>query len=203
MFSEIPEVIQRRMEELEAMDAADRRDGTARLQRLRQVPRETGQFLALMAASAPEGEWVEVGTSAAYSSLWIALAARERGVILHTHELLPEKIALAEETIAQAEMTDCIQLHPGDALEALPLYKDVAFCFLDCEKELYLDSWRILRERLVPGGILIADNAINHFESLQPMIEEALGDEGFDSLVLPIGKGELYCRKKNTPLGVK
>ena len=50
--------------------------------------------------------------------------------------------------------------------------------------------------RMVSGGILVADNAINHYESLKPMIDRALSDERVDALVVPIGKGELVCRKR-------
>jgi hypothetical protein len=48
---------------------------------------------------------------------------------------------------------------------------------------------------MVSGGLLVADNAINHREILQPMIERSLVDERVDALVVPIGKGELVCRK--------
>jgi predicted O-methyltransferase YrrM len=54
----------------------------------------------------------------------------------------------------------------------------------------------VIAPRLVPGGILIADNAINHRETLQPLLDEALADERVDALVVPIGKGELICRKR-------
>ena len=49
---------------------------------------------------------------------------------------------------------------------------------------------------MVPGGILVADNAINHREVLRAMLDRALSDDRVDSLIVPIGKGELVCRKK-------
>ena len=49
--------------------------------------------------------------------------------------------------------------------------------------------------RLVPGGLLVADNAINHSATLQPLIDRALGDPRVDALVVPIAKGQLVCRK--------
>jgi predicted O-methyltransferase YrrM len=52
------------METLEKIDARDRQDGTPRLQRLRQITPETGRFLGLLAAGAPAGELLEIGTSA-------------------------------------------------------------------------------------------------------------------------------------------
>ena len=78
MFSEIPTSVLDRMSELELRDAKDRADGTPRLERLRQVPPETGRFIALWAAAAPKGSIIEVGTSAGYSTLWLALACRAK-----------------------------------------------------------------------------------------------------------------------------
>ncbi len=48
---------------------------------------------------------------------------------------------------------------------------------------------------MVRGGLLVADNAINHYDTLKPMIEKALSDKRVDALIVPIGKGELLCRK--------
>lgn len=90
MFSLIPKVIPDRMRALEERDFRDREDGTERRQRLRQVPPETGRFIALPAA----------------------------------------------------------------------------------------------------------DNAINHREKLQPMLDRALSDNRVDGLIVPIGKGVLVCRKR-------
>ena len=72
----------------------------------------------------------------------------------------------------------------------------VGFCFLDAEKEIYGVCYEAVVPHLVPGGILIVDNAINHQETLQPMIDAALADEHVDALVVLIGKGELLCRKR-------
>ena len=68
MFHAVPQPILDRMRYLEEVDTQDRQDGTPRLQRLRQIPPETGKFLALLAASVPEGAYIEIGTSAGYSS---------------------------------------------------------------------------------------------------------------------------------------
>jgi len=116
VFHDIPESIQQRMEELEQRDAVDRIDGTARLDRLRQIPPETGRFIALLAAAAPAGVWIEIGTSAGYSALWIALACRERGQTLTTFELLASKAAMAAETISAAGVSDVVTLVEGDFL---------------------------------------------------------------------------------------
>jgi predicted O-methyltransferase YrrM len=184
------------MRYLEEIDSQDRQDGTPRLLRLRQIPSETGKFLALLAVGAPQGAWIEIGTSAGYSTLWLALACRETGHTITTFEVLEEKIALARETFRLAEVEDVVTLVAGDAREHLADCQDIAFCFLDTEKEVYAECYELVVPRLVPGGLLVADNAINHQETLQPLLDRALSDERVDALIAPIGKGELVCRRK-------
>ncbi|MBN2385523.1 MAG: class I SAM-dependent methyltransferase [Anaerolineales bacterium] len=191
MFHDIPPAIQTQMRRLEAIDAHDRRDGTPHLQRLRQIPPETGRFLALLAATAPAGRIVEIGTSAGYSTLWLTRAGRP----ITTFEILEEKAALAGETFHLAGVEAAVTLVQADARQHLPEIKEIALCFLDAEKEFYAECYALVIPALVPGGLLVADNAISHAEALQPMLERALHDGRVDALVLPLGKGLLLCRK--------
>ncbi len=194
MFHPIPQPVQDRMAYLEALDARDRGDGTPRSQRLRQIPPETGRFIALMAATAPPGQFLEIGTSAGYSSLWLGLACRARGAHLVTFEVMEEKAALAHETFARAGMEGTIELVRGDALENLPQVEGIAFCFLDIEKEHYPACYELILPRLVPGGLLLADNFTSHADELQPLLEKIYADDRLDALVVPIGKGVLVGR---------
>lgn len=196
MFHNIPSEMLDRMQELEGWDEKDRADGTPRLERLRQIPPETGRFLALWAAAAPDGAYLEIGTSGGYSALWLALACRAAERNLTTFEVLPQKAALARDTFAQAGVGDVVRLVEGDFLEHADEFDEVGFCFLDAEKEVYRACYDAVVPRLVTGGILIADNAINHRETLQPMLDAALADDRVDALIIPIGKGELVCRKR-------
>jgi len=185
-----------RMRELERMDACDRADGTSRLKRLRQIPPEAGRFIALLAAAAPAGRCLEIGTSAGYSTLWLALACRARGGKVTTYEILEEKAELARQTFAAAGAGDVVELIHGDALDHLPGGDGIAFCFLDAEKEIYDRCYEALVPALTPGGFLVADNAISHEAALRPMLDRALQDERVDALIVPIGKGELVCRRR-------
>jgi len=196
MFDSITPAMTRRMSELEGIDARDRDDGTPRMQRLRQVPPETGRFIALMAAMAPAGPVVEIGTSAGYSTLWIALACRQLGRTVTTFEVLPEKVALARQTFFQAGVGDVVTLVHGDAREHLGAMRDIGFCFLDAEKEVYLDCYELLVPRMVTGGLIVADNAIDHAEALAPFLQRSLSDSRIDAMVASIGKGELLARKR-------
>ncbi len=196
MFHEISPEIFQRMSYLEGIDRKDRNDGTPRMRRLRQVPPETGKFISLIASNCPNGEFIETGTSAGYSTMWLSLAAKERNIKIKTFEILPEKIKLARETLKMADIEKYVELIEGDFLEKGNRLNNIAFCFLDAEKEIYEKCFDIVSPNLVKNGFLVADNAINHYEKIKPMIDKAENDSRFDCLIVPIGNGEFICRKK-------
>ncbi|MDH4158617.1 MAG: class I SAM-dependent methyltransferase [candidate division Zixibacteria bacterium] len=196
MFHHIPDSIAQRMKWLEDLNDRLKQEGRSAAERLRQIPPDTGRFLALLACSAPVGKWLEIGTSAGYSTLWLALACTEVGATVTTFEILEEKAELARETFRLTGTNAVVNLVVGDAREHLSDCRDVAFCFLDAEKDVYRDCYELVVPNLVKGGILVADNAISHKTILQPMIDRVLADERVDAMVLPIDRGELVCRKR-------
>ncbi|MGB2990715.1 MAG: class I SAM-dependent methyltransferase, partial [Candidatus Zixiibacteriota bacterium] len=143
----------------------------------------------------PEGAYLEIGTSGGYSTLWLALVCKGLGRKLITFELLEEKARLARETLKAAGIEEIVKLITGDAREYLNKYKDISFCFLDADKDVYYDCYEKIVPNLVKGGLLVADNAITHKEVLTPMLDRALNDERVDALIVPIGSGVLVCRK--------
>ena len=195
MFHSMRQSILARMHYLEQIDVQDRIDGTPQMQRLRQITPDTGRFLALLVANAPDGALLEIGTSAGYSTLWLGIACETVGRTVTTFEFLPEKAQLARETFQLTQMEGVIQLVEGDARSHLTQVDTIAFCFLDAEKELYGELYEAVIPKLVRGGLLVADNVVDQRDALEPMIERALADERVDSVIVPIGNGELVCRK--------
>ncbi len=195
MFHQISPQIKSQMKQLEIADGLDRLDGTPRLKRLRQIPPETGRFIALMLRNAPDGQVLEIGTSAGYSTLWLSLASQARNQEITTFEILPEKAMIARNTFKLAKVSGQITLIEGDARDYLDQFENISFCFLDGEKEDYQDCYDLVIPRLCEGGLLLADNAINHATTMQAMIDGALSDNRVDSMVVPVGKGVLYCRR--------
>jgi predicted O-methyltransferase YrrM len=196
MFHEIPDPIKERMNYLELIDKKDRTDGTLQLQRLRQIPPEVGKFISLMLSVSPDGTAIEIGTSAGYSSMWLALACRETNRKLITFEILEEKVKLARETFSKAEIEDIVELVPGDARYLITQYSGISFCFLDCDKEYYLNCYKAVIPLMIKGGILIADNAISHVDKLKPFLDYVYNDHRVDAVLVPIKNGELVCRKR-------
>ena len=198
MFSSIAPEMLERMRVLEQNDTLDRKDGTPRARRLRQITPDTGRFLALMAAMAPEGRMLEIGTSAGYSTLWLTLAAQIRGQKVSTFEIDPMKADHARETFSAAGVDNLIDLYRMDAREGLKDIDPIGFCFMDLDKEFYSECYDLIVPYLVPGGLLIADNATSHEKELGSFLNKALNDARVDALIVPIGKGELICRRHST-----
>jgi predicted O-methyltransferase YrrM len=183
------------MRELEKKDETDRADGIEGFERLRQVPSETGRFLALVAASAPEGAFIEIGTSGGYSGLWISLACRVLGRRLTTFEIAGAKVALATDTFSKAGVDDIVSIVPGDAREHLAAQSGVSFCFLDIENKLYEECYKAVLPNMVSGGFLVADNVISHAGDLSAFLDRAESDERMDTMVVPVGSGVLLARR--------
>jgi predicted O-methyltransferase YrrM len=195
MFHPIPDAMQERMRYLELIDEQDRKDGTGHNERLRQIPPVTGRFLALLAAGAPGGEIIEIGTSAGYSTMWISLACRDTNRRMTTFEVLDNKIAIAQETIELAGIKDLVTLVHGDARAYIAEMAPIAFCFLDAEKDVYQDCYDRVVSNMTPGGLLLVDNVISHAQYLESFVNGAALDKRVDAVVVPIGKGLLFCRK--------
>lgn len=190
MFHNIPLPVIDRMKFLEAIDTRDREDGTSNSRRLRQIPIETGKYLAIMARSAPKGNIVEFGTSAGYSAMWLSLS--DRNII--TYEIDSDKIVLAKETFKSAELDDVITIKFEDPRLSTNL-DDIALCFIDTDKDIYPELLELVSDKIVSGGFIIFDNAKSHAEELKNFIKSVLDDNYYDSLIIPIGKGLLLCKK--------
>lgn len=190
----VPPRIRTAMAALEARDAADRIDGTPRARRLRAVAPEVGPFLLTMALGRRATTIVEVGTSAGYSTLWLAVAAQRTDGRVITFEVDPVKVELARATFADAGVEDRVELRVGDGGAGLASLAGAAdLVFLDAEKDDYLRCLEPAIEALRPGGMLIADNLLSHEGELADFRATALADSRLVGLVVPIGRGELVA----------
>lgn len=188
MFHDISATMRQVMRELVEQNERDQRA-------VRSVSEDVGRCLALLAMSAPQGAFIELGSSAGYSSLWLSLAARARGVTLTTVELDEKKFALARENISRAGAAGAVQAVQGDALDYATRFENIAFCFSDLQPpELNAKVYEQVVPHLVPGGLLVIDNVTS--PRLQSeLIHRAENDPRVDSVLLPFPKGDLICRR--------
>jgi len=179
---------------LEARDAREREDGTAREVRLRQVTPDVGRFLHNLVLAARPRSLIEIGTSGGYSTVWIGTAARAVGGTLTTLEIDPVKVELARQSLSDAGLDGAVTVAEGDAFAYMRGCSEAAdFVFLDAEKEDYLAFLALIVPVLSPGGILVADNLISHEANLHEFREAALADPRLSAVVVPVGRGELFA----------
>ena len=188
----VPGAMRLVMERLQERNARDRVDGTPQSQRLRAITPDVGQFLLTLALAIGARRIVEVGTSAGYSTLWLALAARRTGGRVTTFEIDPAKVTLAATTFSEAGVSDLVDLRAEDAAVGLGTVGGTAdLVFIDAEKQDYERYLDLTVVALRPGGLLIADNLTSHASDLAGFRTRALADERLSSVVVPIGNGEL------------
>jgi predicted O-methyltransferase YrrM len=123
------------------------------------VPPEDGRLLRVLTEAIGAKHVVEIGTSNGYSGLWLSLALRSTGGKLTTHEIAPERVALARENFRRAGVDDIATVVEGDAHETVTRIKEpIDLLFIDADKEGYLDYLNKLLPLVRPGGLLVAHN---------------------------------------------
>lgn len=134
--------------------------------RLKDVPlpvsRQTGELLYMLARGCKARNIVEFGTSFGISTLYLAAALRDNGGgHLITSEFEPSKVARARDHLQQGGLLDLVDIRAGDALETLAkdLPEQIDLLLLDGAKALYPEILGLVRSRLRPGALVIADNA--------------------------------------------
>lgn len=124
------------------------------------VSRDEGEFLYLLARMTNAQHMVEFGSSFGISTLYLGAAARENHGTLVTSELEPSKCRATEANLRRAGLEDVVTLLEGDALKTLAGGTGaIDLLFLDGAKELYVPLLELLRPRLQPGAVVVADNA--------------------------------------------
>jgi caffeoyl-CoA O-methyltransferase len=175
---------------LEEEDAREREQGVPREQRARQVARTTGQFLFALVAPQTDCEVLEIGGSRGYSTIWLAAGVRHLGGRVLSLENDPAKIEAWRANVAEAGLEETAELVEGDAFETLPAIDDVFdLAFLDAEKEQYEELFRLARDKLEPGALIVADNVLSHADPLAAYSQARQADPTLESVTLPLDRG--------------
>jgi predicted O-methyltransferase YrrM len=186
------------LQELETFGKTNDARVTDYAQRMLNITHDTGEFLVLLARAVDARRILELGTSNGYSTLWLAYAVQPMDGRVITVERSPYKAELARENFKRASLEAWIDLHLGDAGDFLKQQADQSFglVFLDCERKRYVEWWHDLQRVLVPGGLLIADNAVSHAHEIEPFKQIVLRTPGYLVSIVPVGNGELVVLKE-------
>jgi caffeoyl-CoA O-methyltransferase len=120
------------------------------------VTTREGRLLRQLTEAIGAKRVVEIGTSSGYSSIWLALALRSTGGKLYTHEIDPEKVAMATANFKKAGVDDLVTIIEGDAPETVKQHKEpIDVVFLDADKKGYIDYLEKLLPLVRPGGLIL------------------------------------------------
>jgi predicted O-methyltransferase YrrM len=136
-----------------------------------------GSFLAMLVRISGARRVLEIGTLGAYSTIWIARALPEGGMIV-TLEADPAHAKVARKNLHNAGVEDRVELREGKALETLPKLKaeragPFDLIFIDADKPSnpqYLE-WALKLSR--PGTTIVVDNITRHGKVIEADSKEA------------------------------
>jgi predicted O-methyltransferase YrrM len=174
---------------MEAEDAAERAAGTPHTERSLAVGPDSGRLLFALVAPNAGCEVLEIGSSRGYSTIWLAGAARILGGRVVSLEEDPAKVDAWRRNITDAGLEEWVELVEGDARQTLPELEDgFDVVFLDAWKDDYELLFGLARQKLDPGGIVVADN-VTTSSTVQAYAAARQADPTLVSVTVPIGHG--------------
>jgi predicted O-methyltransferase YrrM len=174
---------------MEEEDAAERAAGVPATGRSLAVGPESGRLLFALVAPNAGCEVLEIGGSRGYSTVWLAAAARILGGRVVSLEEDPAKVDAWRRNISEAGLEEWAEVVVGDATLTLPELEDgFDVVFLDAWKDDYELLFGLAREKLDPGGVVVADN-VTTSATVQAYAAARQADPTLVSVTLPIGHG--------------
>lgn len=166
-----------------------------------------GRVLSMLSHMIRPKVVLEIGTYLGYSALCLAegLAAGGKVITLDVNE---ETNRVARLFVEKSEYRDHIEFHLGNALEIIPtLPETFDLVFIDADKPNYSNYYRLVFDRVRPGGFIIADNVLwsgkvlddekdEDTQALYDYSKMAMADERVENVLLPIRDGLMIARKK-------
>ena len=168
-----------------------------------------GRFLSFISKLHQPKLIVEIGTYTGYSALCLAEGLHKDGKLISI-DVNEETSALAQTYVSKSGLAKHIQLVIADAKEYIPTIKTpIDIVFIDADKTNYLNYYHLIIDKLISGGIIIADNVLWSGKITMPetvMDKETLAlhqfnqfvqkDERVENILLPIRDGLMVIRKK-------
>src|SRR5688572_3638577 len=155
----------------EALRAADRSIAEANMPPI-SVSANQGKFLHVLAKTCRAKKILEIGTLAAYSTIWMARALPQDGKLI-TLEFDPNHARVAKQNIERAGLSKLVDVRIGKAIELLPKLQannegPFDMIFIDADKTPYTEYFQWSLELAHPGTLIVADNVIREGNVLDP-----------------------------------
>ncbi|MEI8226521.1 MAG: O-methyltransferase [Bacteroidota bacterium] len=167
-----------------------------------------GKFLEFISMMIRPENILEVGTFTGYSAICLAKGLKPGGKLI-TIELNDELTAFSHSYFCRAGADSKITQLTGNALDIIPGL-DIMFdlIFIDGDKREYIEYYRLIIDKVKPGGFILADNVlwggkVLEKETTDPQAQgiinfnEMIRNETIiDYVIIPIRDGLMLIRKK-------
>jgi caffeoyl-CoA O-methyltransferase len=159
-----------------------------------------GRLLEQYARGIGASSVFEMGSGFGYSTVWFARALSAKGRVVHT-EMDPGLSQEAKEWLGKAGLAKRVEFRLGDAVDLLERDQGpYDIVFIDIDKEQYPEAWRLARDRVRVGGLVLTDNALWHgkvagkakdaaTEGVREYNRLAQADEDYLTTILPVRDG--------------
>ncbi len=130
-----------------------------------------GRLLMLLAQLGNATRILEVGTLGAYSTIWLARAVQGKpGAQVISLELEEKHAAVARHNLANAGVSDWVQVRVGRAIDSLAALDGDAFdlVFIDADKESNADYFEAALRLTKPGSLIVVDNVVRQGAVVEP-----------------------------------
>ena len=167
-----------------------------------------GRLLYNLAKTSQSRKVLEIGTAIGYSGIWLARAVAPLKGNVTTIDMDPERVKIAKKNISDAGLERVVKVIEGNALKVLPTLKEeFDMIFLDSDKDVYPDAFKMSVPMLRKGGLFVADNALwggdvakgGKSKDTQSMIKfNRLVSEspGMSTVIVPLRDGVLVSLKE-------
>ncbi len=176
------------------------------------VTADLGKLLLVLAKTTPGRRALEIGTLGGYSTIWIARGMNPDAAVT-TIEMDDRHADFAERQFGRAGLAERITVLRGRALDVLPGFiaanppGSIDLVFIDADKESYPEYYRLTRDLVSPGGLLLVDNILGTGSSwigdgspqsaaTDEMNRMAAADTDFDVAGVFVRQGLLVARRR-------
>ncbi|NPA91478.1 MAG: O-methyltransferase [Chloroflexi bacterium] len=157
---------------------------------------ESARFLHMLVLIGKYRRLLEIGGGVGYSTLWLAHAAHRNGGHLVTCEIEVARAEVSRRHVRRAGLHGVVTFLIGDARQTVgELAGPFDFVLIDTTKADYITYFELVTPKLLPNGLIVADNVTSHAKALAPYIQHVRHHPLYESITVPIGKGLELSRR--------